>query len=245
MLNFKSRIAAAPAAPEYIRINGRDYALHIRRHARSRSITLRTDPARETIRVTSPPYVPVHQITAFVHEKSDWIENSFAKAGPVSRLEADSIIAFRGEQAIIRWQEEWPRRVIWANGEIRVGGPCQNVPKRVAAWLKKQARQIMADDIAYYSSAAGIMPPPLALSSARRRWGSCSSAGKVRINWRLIMAPDDVRRSVVAHEIAHMQHMDHSAAFYAWLDHIYEGDRNAADRWLKEHGATLHAVVIE
>ena len=56
-----------------------------------------------------------------------------------------------------------------------------------------------------------------------------------------MQAPDFVRRSVVAHEVAHLVHFDHSAAFHALLRMIYEGDTGAADRWLKREGRGLYA----
>ena len=52
--------------------------------------------------------------------------------------------------------------------------------------------------------------------------------------------PDLVRRSVVAHEVAHLVHFDHSPAFHALLGELYEGDIRAANRWLKQHGRTLY-----
>ena len=64
----------------------------------------------------------------------------------------------------------------------------------------------------------------------------------MRINWRLVMAPDAVRRSVVAHEVAHLLHFDHGPAFKAALAAIYDGDLAASDRWLKAHGRTLYAA---
>jgi len=63
----------------------------------------------------------------------------------------------------------------------------------------------------------------------------------VRINWRLIMAPDMVRRSVVAHEVAHLAHFDHSPRFKAHLGSLFEGDLAEADRWLKREGRSLYA----
>ena len=89
--------------------------------------------------------------------------------------------------------------------------------------------------------AARVPAPDLRLSRARRRWGSCASDGTVRINWRLVMAPDHVRRSVVAHEVAHLLHFDHGPAFKAALVRIFDGDLPAADRWLRDRGRTLHA----
>ena len=245
MLSFRRRRDKEDTGPSGICVNGRDYALHIRRHSRSRSITLRTDPANHAIRVTCPPYVPMRQVIDFIHQKSDWIETSFAKAGPVLNLEPDAVFPFRGENLSITWQEDLPRRINLSDTVLRLGGPHEGVGKRITAWLKKQARDVLTADIADYSLKAGITPPLLALSSARRRWGSCSSDGKIRINWRLIMAPDHVRRSVVAHEIAHLRHMNHSAAFYAWLDEIYEGNRKSADRWLKQNGSSLYSITAE
>ena len=78
------------------------------------------------------------------------------------------------------------------------------------------------------------------LTNARRRWGSCARDGTIRINWRLVMAPPYVRRSVVAHEVAHLVHFDHSPAFHAFLGEIYEADIRMANRWLKREGKSLY-----
>ena len=56
------------------------------------------------------------------------------------------------------------------------------------------------------------------------------------------MAPDHVRRSVVAHEVAHLVHFDHSPAFHALLGELYEGDLRQADHWLKREGRRLYAA---
>ena len=88
---------------------------------------------------------------------------------------------------------------------------------------------------------------PVGLSLAQKRWGSCSDGGasgqrRIRINWRLVQAPDFVRRSVAAHEVAHLVHFDHSPAFHALLGGIFEGDVAQADRWLKENGRSLYTA---
>ena len=78
------------------------------------------------------------------------------------------------------------------------------------------------------------------LSRAQRRWGSCARDGTIRLNWRLVMAPGWVRRSVVAHEVAHLVHFDHSPRFHALLAELYEGDIDEANRWLKREGRGLY-----
>lgn len=105
-----------------------------------------------------------------------------------------------------------------------------------------QAREVYLADLSEYCDRAQCDIPSLSIGDARRRWGSCSGKQAIRLNWRLIMAPPMVRRSVVAHEVAHLKHMNHSKDFYAHLDVVFEGDRKAADRWLKTHGNSLHLV---
>ncbi|MEP1605564.1 MAG: M48 family metallopeptidase, partial [Marinomonas sp.] len=92
-----------------------------------------------------------------------------------------------------------------------------------------------------YCAAAGLDAAPVKLSRAQRRWGSCSSKKALRINWRLIQAPDYVRRSVVAHEVTHLVHFDHSPAFHAMLGSLFEGNIHTADAWLKDKGRSLYA----
>jgi predicted metal-dependent hydrolase len=64
----------------------------------------------------------------------------------------------------------------------------------------------------------------------------------VRVNWRLVQAPDHVRRSVVAHEVAHLVHFDHSPAFRALVRRLFEGDLAAANAWLKRAGPGLYVA---
>jgi predicted metal-dependent hydrolase len=100
----------------------------------------------------------------------------------------------------------------------------------------------MGEDLAEYCTRASRPLAPLSLSRAQRRWGSCSGKGDIRLNWRLVQAPDFVRRSVVAHEVAHLHHFNHSPAFHAVLRDIYDDDLDAANRWLRRHGRSLYAT---
>ena len=147
-----------------------------------------------------------------------------------------------GEAHLIEWQADWPRAICRSEGTIRLGGPEAMIEARVLRWLKAEARRVYTDEIAHYCEQAGEPVPRLSLGDPRSRWGSCSSRGTISLSWRLIMAPAHVRRSVIAHEVAHIRHMDHSRDFYSWLDQLYEGDRKAADRWLKMHGTGLQRV---
>jgi predicted metal-dependent hydrolase len=241
---FARKLAPVVAneAPQRLTIGSRDYALVIRRHARARNIRLRTDPARGALLITLPGHARLGEAIAFARAQADWIEASFAKAGAHVAIAPDAVIPFRGTPHRIDWDAQHGRQVAAAEGVIRLGGACDMIEPRLTRWLKAEAKRLCAADLAEYCARAGVAVPALAISNAARRWGSCSANDTIRINWRLVMAPDTVRRSVVAHEVAHLRHMNHSADFYAWLDHLFEGDRKHADRWLKEHGRGLYLV---
>ncbi|MEO5598835.1 MAG: YgjP-like metallopeptidase domain-containing protein, partial [Novosphingobium sp.] len=160
---------------------------------------------------------------------------------PVAVPPADgTVLRYRGAELVLRHDPAARRRVELNDGELRIGGPAASLPARLRRWLKDQATELFTEELAHYCALAGKVPPGLALSGAQRRWGSCSAKGAIRINWRLIMAPDHVRRSVLAHEVAHLIHFNHSPQFHALVDQLFEGDLPDADRWLKREGRSLY-----
>ena len=82
----------------------------------------------------------------------------------------------------------------------------------------------------------------VAVGDADTRWGSCSSSGRIRYSWRLILAPPEVRRYVVAHEVAHLVHMDHGPKFKALERELFEGDADAARLLLRRIGSRLKRI---
>ena len=81
--------------------------------------------------------------------------------------------------------------------------------------LRQHARQIFLQRLAHYAPVLGVAPPPLRLSSARTRWGSCSHHGGISLNWRLVFMPIAVIDYVVCHELAHLKEMNHSPRFWS------------------------------
>ena len=230
----------APEAPQRLTINGRDYALLVRRHPRARTIRLRTDPAKGALLLTLPRHARLGEAIAFARTQAEWIEASFARAGTATPIAPGAVLPFRGTAHRIDWDAAHGRKVVAADGVIRLGGARDSVEPRLTRWLKAEARRLCAADLADYCARAGIATPSLALSSAARRWGSCSASGTIRINWRLILAPSWVRRATVAHEVAHRVHMNHAPVFHALVAELYGEDPTPARVWLRTHGAGLH-----
>ena len=86
--------------------------------------------------------------------------------------------------------------------------------------LRDKARCVFAERLAHYVPQLGVPPPPLRLSAARTRWGSCSHRGGISLNWRLILMPLPVVDYVVAHELAHLKEMNHSPGFWSVVQQL-------------------------
>lgn len=213
----------------------------IRRLPQARRMTLRLAPDGSEARISMPRWGRTAEALAFARSRADWLAGQLAALPAPDPVRAGARIAFRGDRVEIVHCPAAPRRPQLDGMAIRIGGPEESLERRLRRWLESEARALLAQDLAEYCLRAGRQVPRLALTSARRRWGSCSAAGTIRINWRLIMAPDHVRRSVVAHEVAHLVHLDHSPRFHALLAELYEGDIAEANAWLKAEGRGLYA----
>jgi len=189
-----------------------------------------------------PRRVPTAEVLAFARSRQDWLAQQLARVPSHAPPAPGGTLHYRGAALPIDWHAAYSRTPRVEAEVLRCGGPAETLAPRLGRWLAAEAEQLLAADLSHYCNRAGVTAPALRLSRAQRRWGSCSTGGIVRINWRLVQAPDHVRRSVVAHEVAHLLHFDHSPAFHAALARLYDGDLKAADGWLKAHGRTLYSA---
>lgn len=103
----------------------------------------------------------------------------------------------------------------------------QQIKDRVTGWLQGEATRIFGERLVVYAEKLGVSFRSYALSSAATRWGSCSSEGRIRLNWRLIHFPLSVVDYVVAHELAHLREMNHSPRFWRTVESIFPEFREA------------------
>ena len=231
----------APATrTPHVRVGDRVLPLEVRKLPHARRLTLRLAPDGGAVRVSMPHWVSAQEALAFATSRSDWLAAQNARVPLAVPLAPGGTIAYRGRQLAIDWNTKAGRKPTVVDDQLLIGGPRESLPTRTARWLEGEAKCLISEDLAHYCIRLGKPAPRLALSRARRRWGSCAADGTIRINWRLIMAPDGIRRSVVAHEVAHLAHFDHSPAFHQCLADLFEGSIDAANVWLKRHGPALY-----
>lgn len=226
-----------------IEVGGTVLPVAIRRLRTARRMTLRLAPDGREARLSIPHWARTAEALAFARSRTDWLAAQLSNLPAVRPLEPGGLLPYRGEQLRIEHHPGARRRPELTAEAITLGGPEESLALRLQRWLQAEARTFLLDDLVHYCGKASLPVPSLGLSSAQRRWGSCSAKGIIRINWRLIMAPDMVRRSVVAHEVTHLLHFDHSPRFHAALDALFEGDIAEADRWLKREGRGLYTLL--
>jgi predicted metal-dependent hydrolase len=100
----------------------------------------------------------------------------------------------------------------------------------------------MAREADEFAAAANVSLRGVSVGDAGTRWGSCSSQGRIRLSWRLILAPPNVRRFVVAHEVAHLVHLDHSANFKVLEARLYGPGLSEAKAALRRVGPRLRRL---
>jgi len=114
----------------------------------------------------------------------------------------------------------------------------QQIKDRVQGWLQTEAKRLFGERLDTYAQKLDVRFHGYALSSAATRWGSCSSDGRIRLNWRLIHFPLSIIDYVVAHELAHLREMNHSPRFWQTVESIFPEFREARHT-LKHHPPEL------
>jgi len=116
-----------------------------------------------------------------------------------------------------------------------------HIARKVVLWYRQFALQDFQRRVELFAAKLGIPTPPVFLSNAQGRWGSCNSRHEIRLNWRLIQAPPALINYVVAHELAHTKQMNHSAKFWAIVEKL-QPEYKQTEKALKDMAHQLHRM---
>lgn len=214
----------------------------VMRSGLARRLSLRIDPVRGAVLVL-PAKTRMAEAQRFLLAHRVWLAERLARL-PGKIALADGVqVPILGIPHPIRHAPQ-ARRGVWIeDGAVMVSGGHEHLGRRVADFLKGEARRLILPQAGELAARLGRKPGRITLKDTRSRWGSCSSAGDLAFSWRLVMAPSWVLAYVVGHEIAHLVEMNHSPAFWAVVDTLV-GDPKPPQRWLKQHGPGLHRFEI-
>jgi predicted metal-dependent hydrolase len=226
----------APAAPangkRRIQLNEHvlDYRL-LRSKRRSIGFLIEDDG----LRVTAPKWVTLGEIESAIREKQRWIfsklnerrERSARRLQPQMQWRNGATLPYLGEQVTLRIIATQAAGIHYdaATRELTISLPAkateQQLKDRVLGWLQIEAKRVFAERLPIYAEKLGVTYRSFALSSAMTQWGSCTADGRIRLNWRLMHFALPQIDYVIAHELAHLREMNHSARFWATVQSVF------------------------
>ncbi len=247
MYQFLKKSTCAKPVPQQrlLQVNGREMPLTIRQNPRATRITLRIEPGGRALKMTVPRGLRHWEVDEFLERHQGWLMTRLARYGSEMTLRHDGEIAIRGvphrivHTGLLRGITE--TAAVDGRSVLRVSGMKEHVGRRIAAFLKKEARRDLEKLVAAHAARVGRPVRSLTMKDTRSRWGSCSWDGNLSFSWRIVMAPPQVIDYLAAHEVAHLREMNHSAAFWALCGELCPA-MDEAKAWLKRHGSQLHAI---
>jgi predicted metal-dependent hydrolase len=201
----------------------------IRSKRRSIAIQIKGDGS---LVVKAPMRADINVINRFITQKTNWIitkqfeikirsQEHFNKLAK-HEFESSEGVLFLGKR--IKKEIEKSKLILWYKQEA-----LKYIALRANFFIKEFNKIFFMDDFQYNK---------LKITSAKKRWGSCSSRRNINFSWRLIMAPTEIVDYVIAHEISHIKHRNHSKKFWNCVAKIIP-DYKKHNKWLKDNGFLL------
>ena len=236
----------------HLTIGLKKIAYQLRVSTRARRLRLTVRPTG--VEVVVPPRVSMREINAFIDSHRSWIRDKVDKyktllarhPGP-ERLQDGALVLFRGEPTplSVTMADRVHPRIVEGDGlclelpkELDPDNQDATIERTLTRHLKRQAREDALASIERFGPPNGLQPTSLQIKDQKRLWGSCTHAGVINLNWRLILAPVEVFDYVVVHELCHLRHRHHQPPFWRAVGKVMPGFERHRD-WLKTNGHLL------
>jgi len=210
------------------------------RSKRRKTIALIIDQEGRLI-VRAPAHTSRRKIENLVYEKSAWIQRNQREAQtrpPAARPKRfhngeHFYYLGRGYPLVLSKRRKPP---LILNGRFSLAESAhEDALKVFSEWYREQCREIVTERAANHARRLNLRYRRIRITSARTRWGSCSSKGNLNFSWRLVMTPLEVIDYVVVHELCHLREPNHSTKFWARVAAAMP-DYRTQRKWLKDNG---------
>jgi predicted metal-dependent hydrolase len=206
---------------------------------RARRVSLRVDSRTGHVKLVVPPRMSRERAVAFARQHAAWVAARLKRRNSPVPFADGAVIPVFDVPHRIRHQAD-SRGTVWVEGdEIHVAGGGGHVSRRVGDWLQAELRAHVMPLVRDKADRVGRPVIRVTLRDTATQWGSCARSGTLCFSLRLVFAPREVVDYVVAHEIAHLVHHNHSARFWMLAEKLTTGDMAACKTWLRRHGQSL------
>lgn len=223
------------------RVEG-EVAYTLRYSARARRCRISVRSSGVTLVV--PRRMPEPQAVLFLRQNIEWTCGRLEAMRAKAAVFPSGLLLYRGAPARVQVEEAHLRRIAVRKAAdgfavfVPVGRRA-DAGLALLSWLKRDARRCVEEELRACGHTMSMAPSSISLRDQGTRWGSCSSRGHLAFSWRLILAPPDVLRYVVIHELCHLREMNHGPRFWSLVSSFCP-DYRAHKKWLREHGVALH-----
>ncbi len=209
------------------------------RSARARRASLRVDSARRRIVLTAPLRMARGTAVDFAQAQAGWIAARLKRLPDAKPFADGAEVPLFGQAHRIRHRQD-RRGTVWREGfEIHVAGRLEHLPRRLRDWLTAELKARLVPLV--HAKALRVERPVkrITVRDSRSRWGSCGPDATLSFSWRLVFAPPEVLDYLVAHEVAHLVHLNHGPRFWALARTLCDGPIEGPQTWLKKNGEVL------
>lgn len=235
---------AAPVSSEL------GFEFTIARSPRRRSISIEIRKAQVVVR--APMGAPQSLLMSFLQQKSAWVRAKIAEQQYTLAIQPEprsyvhgsqipfmdetlTVVLGRGPRAAIARIDQQLHLIL--SPRSRASDDTQ-IRQLLSRWFQQQALSILTRKTTELTRAMGSVCTQVSIKATRSKWGHCTSRGAIQYNWQILLAPEAIVDYLVAHEVSHLRHHNHSADFWALVASVcptFKADR----AWLKAEGAHL------
>ena len=226
--------------------------LQISSSARRKSIGIKVGP--EGVRVLKPSSVSQAEVLQLLQGRSQWLVEKLAlqqkreQERPSHHYGNGDSFSFLGEQLILKVLPNAKQNsvsrvanelIVSLSARGRKPEPLR-VQELLCQWYMAQALSYLSTLSQRLAQQVGRPINSIKVKLTRSKWGHCSRTGDLQYNWLILLAPVAVVEYLVAHEVSHLVHMNHSPAFWRQVERLCP-DYLTSRRWLKRNG---HCLVV-
>ena len=223
-----------------------NFEIKINRSSRRNSVALIVKD--NTLYVKAPFYISENTINNIITIKNKWITKKFAedkilRGQPIIKYNNGDILLFKGKQYKLNVKEFSSNRAELTNNflNIYINGSYQNkgiIKDILFKWYFFESEYNLNKTVTYYKDLMDVSVNNIKISEYKSKWGSCNITKKLTFDWRIIMAPEQVIRYLVVHELSHIRHPNHSRSFWSNVE-SFMPDFNIHRKWLSKNGKFL------
>ncbi|MBZ0115889.1 MAG: M48 family metallopeptidase [Sandaracinaceae bacterium] len=203
----------------------------VRRTSRQKTVSIAVDPDDGVV-LAAPKDVSLERLDSVVRTKAKWIASALRSASerppPISAREfvSGETFLYAGRQHTLRVLTGDEPGAALDHGRLVVRVPSraearpEHVRELLERWFRTRADERLRAVVDAWTARTMLRPSKVSIAAQRRRWGSCSPSGELRLNWRIVGAGKRLVEYVVAHELTHLAHADHTPAFWRALGRV-------------------------